>query len=106
MAWVGVVVDLADDFFGVPGQLDLTLGVAGGEQPDEPFAAVVGEPFGGDSQQSPSPVERVGLRPRWPMVSFCTRRRHSSSAVLATRTTWNGSATWTASGSIVSNTVR
>jgi len=32
------------------------------------------------------------------------RRRHSSSAWSARRTTWNGWATWTASGGIVSNT--
>ena len=34
---VGVVVDLADDFFGAPGELDLALGVTGGERPDEPL---------------------------------------------------------------------
>src|SRR5271154_5846950 len=33
------------------------------------------------------------------MVSFWTPRRHSSSLVLASFTTWNGSATWVAPGS-------
>ena len=44
------------------------------------------------------------LWPRCPMVSFWTLRRHSSSLVLASFTTWNGSATWVAAGSFSSNT--
>ena len=37
--------------------------------------------------------------PRWPWIACWTRRRHRSSASPASRTTWNGSITATASGS-------
>ena len=69
-------------------------------------AAVVVEAFVGLGQQAPTSVERVVFAAPMSHVSFCTRRRHSSSLWFASFTTWNGSATWTASGSIVSNTTR
>src|SRR5262245_62882684 len=56
---VAVVVDLADNLLGVPGQLDLTTRVAGSEQPDEAFTTVIGEPFSGDREEPPGPVERI-----------------------------------------------
>ena len=44
-------------------------------------------------QELADPKERSALRPRCPSVSFCTRRRTWSRMRLATRVTWNGSAT-------------
>ena len=45
-----------------------------------PSLSVV-EAFVGDGHQLADPVERVVLRPRWPSVSFCTRRRVSRARV-------------------------
>ena len=47
---VGVVVDLADDLFGVPGEPHLPLRVAGGEQSEQLVVAVDAEPFAGHHQ--------------------------------------------------------
>ena len=44
-------------------------------------------------EQFARPIQRVVLWPRWPRVWFWTLRRTSSSALLASFTTWNGSAT-------------
>ena len=91
----GVVdaVDAPEGFFGVPGVADLAVGSPASSRPSS-FA-------------SPAPLmrswpETSSLRalysgsclwPRWPRVWFWTLRRTSSSALLASFTTWNGSAT-------------
>ena len=103
---IGVLVEAADHFCGVLRHADLAAGIAGVEQAEQRGAAMVVEPFIGLRQQPPAPVEGMSLRPRYRSVSFCTRRRHSSNFELASFTTWNGSATRTASGSTVSSTVR
>ena len=58
---VGVVVDRADDFLGVPGHAHLAFGVAGFEQAEQLGAAALVETFVGLGQQATAAVERVGL---------------------------------------------
>ena len=60
---VGVadLVDRADDFFGVPGQADLAVGVVGVEQAAQFRVSGGVEAFVGDRHQLADPVERVGL---------------------------------------------
>jgi hypothetical protein len=53
--------DLADDLLGVRGHPHLTAGITRFEQAQQPAAATVVEAFVCVGQESPVPVERVGL---------------------------------------------
>ena len=60
-AGVGVVVDGADEFLGMPGGAYVAVGVAGLEQAEQLGAALVLEAFIGLGQKPAGPVEGVGL---------------------------------------------
>ena len=100
------VVELPDGLLGTPGGGHFSTGVSGPQQADELTATRVFESFLGLGEQAPDPIERVGLATTVPRVSFWTRRRASSSLALACFTTWNGSATWAAPGTMASKTAR
>ena len=104
----GVVdaVDASQCLVGVPGVANLAAGIASCEQPQQFHLAGLGDAFMAGYEQFAGLIQRIVLRPRWPSVWFWTLRRVSSKALLAKRTTWNGSATWRACGSAVPNAAR
>ncbi len=81
-AGIVVLVYGANDLLGVPGGADLATGITGVEQSEQLGSAVVVEALVGSSEQSHR-YSGSFLWPRCPIVSFCTRRRHSSSLELA-----------------------
>lgn len=103
---VVMVVDAAHDFLRVPRHADLASWVAGLQQADELGATPLVEAFVGLGQQAPRPVERVRL------VAAVTERlvlhpaTHLVEALVRELAHMERSATWVASGSIVSNTSR
>lgn len=56
---VGDGVDLSDNFFGMPGHLDLTMGVTGTQQAQQFVFPAFVETFVGLGQQSPDPIKRI-----------------------------------------------
>jgi hypothetical protein len=66
--------------------------------------AVNGEALAGHHESAPAAVERVGLAAPVAEGLVLDPAPALINAWFASFTTWNGSATWTASGSIVSNT--
>ena len=79
---VGVVVDLTTTSLACQVSCTSPRGIARGEEPDKTRLSLIGEPFGGDGQQTAGPVERIVLAARCPKVSFWTRRRHSSTRTM------------------------
>jgi hypothetical protein len=76
-------VDLAEKLHGQPGGGHISLGIAQLEAGDEAFPASLVQPFGADEGDTTDPVQGSAARPRWPSVSFWTRRRTLSNARLA-----------------------
>jgi len=70
----------------VPGHADFAVRVAGFEQAEQLGAALVVEAFVGAGEQRRQRYSGSVLWLRWPRVSFWTRRRTSSSLVLASFT--------------------
>src|SRR5690606_37467595 len=101
-ASAGVVdVDSAEhgpqELLGQQGGADLAPAVTSVEATLQSSPAPVVEVLAGHEQQPADPVDGSPLRPRCPRVSCWVRRRTSSTAWLARRTTWNRSSTSSAS---------
>ncbi len=75
-----------EEFAGQARGGDLAVGVSVDEPVEEAFLAACVERSG--EQQPADAIERVTTAPRWPSVSFCTRRRTSLIASLARRMAW------------------
>lgn len=98
-----VGIELADGLLRVPSGRHLSFRVTGTQQPEELGPSLYFQVLVGLGEKSATTIKGIGLAA--PVsVSFWTRRRYSSSFSLASLTTWKGSATWVASGTIASKT--
>ena len=93
----GLVIDGADLLGASVGQFDFDVLDASGEGGVKSGLLSLGEVLVSGAQDVADPVQQGALRPRWPRVSCCTRRRTSSTAWLANFTTWKASRTARAS---------